>query len=158
MPKPLSVLSGTFFGFDFGTKNIGVAVGQTVTDTANPLTTLKAQNGIPDWRQLDQLVEEWHPKGLVIGLSLQPDGTHSKTSLKALRFGEALKARFKLPIYTVEERLTSVAASHTLQQMRGFVSRHETQDAIAAVIILESWFNQLKLMKDPLEYDPCLPS
>ena len=144
MPENVTPAAGTYIGFDFGTKNIGVAVGQTVTLTANPLTTLKAKNGIPDWTVLGHLLTEWRPRGLIVGLARQPDGSHSPTSLKAQAFGKKLWTRFQLPIYYVEERLTSVAASHTLKQNKDLLSSTQTQDAIAAMIILESWFNDLK--------------
>lgn len=136
--------SGTYLGFDFGTKNIGVAVGQTVTLTANPLTTLKARNGEPNWSELAQIVREWCPKGLIVGLAKQLDGTSSKTSLKAEAFGKQLSTRFQIPIYYVEERLTSVAASQTMKENRDLISNMQTQDAFAAMIILESWFQALK--------------
>lgn len=144
MPDQKTPAPGTYLGFDFGTKNIGVAVGQTITQTANPLTTLKAQNGKPNWTELGAILEEWQPRGLVVGLPLQPDGTHSPTSRKAQAFGENLWTRFHCPIYYVEERLTSVAASHTQKQSKGFMSGAPTQDAIAAMIILESWLRDLK--------------
>jgi len=127
MPK-----KGTYLGFDFGTKRLGLAIGQSITKTATPLMTLHVQNGTP-WDQLSHIIKEWEPIGLVIGLALQPDNTHSKTSLLAQQLGHQLKAHFHLPVYFIEERLTSVAAREKYPQ--------GDKDASAAAIILESWLN-----------------
>src|SRR5438270_33990 len=106
MPKA----EGTFLGIDFGTKYIGIAVGQTVTKSATPLTTLTFSSQEALWYSLTHVIQEWEPRGLVIGLALQPDGSDSPTSLKAKKFAEQCQSRFNLPIYFTEERLTSVAA------------------------------------------------
>ena len=67
--------SRTLLGFDFGMKNIGIAVGQELTRTANPLTAIKARDGIPDWELIARLLQEWQPALLVVGLPLNMDGT-----------------------------------------------------------------------------------
>ncbi|MCS5712598.1 Holliday junction resolvase RuvX [Candidatus Berkiella aquae] len=133
----------TFLAFDFGTKYIGIAVGQAITQTATPLITLKARQGIPQWDQVQKIITEWEPHGLVVGLALQPDGSDSATSLKARQFGDSLRKRFKLPVHFVEERLTSVAASHILKQQHHY-SKDTDSDAMAAAIILESFLNRTK--------------
>lgn len=133
----------TLLGFDFGTKYIGIAIGQSVTQTATPLLTLKAQQGVPNWQEVQKIIDEWQPTGLVIGLALQPDGSDSQTSLKARNFGIALKKRFSLPLHFVEERLTSVAASHILRQEHHY-SKQTDSDSMAAAIILESFLNRSK--------------
>lgn len=133
----------TLLGFDFGTKYIGIAIGQSVTQTATPLLTLKAQQGVPNWQEVQKIIDEWQPTGLVVGLALQPDGSDSQTSLKARNFGIALKKRFSLPLYFVEERLTSVAASHILKQEHHY-SKQTDSDSMAAAIILESFLNRSK--------------
>ncbi len=132
---------GIFLGFDFGTKYIGVAVGQTVTCTATPLLSLRAQNGVPSWDQVAALLQEWQPEGLIVGLALQLDGSQSPTSLAAQKFGRRLQNRFKLPIYFIEERLTTVAAREALKEK--YPTSHYLQDvdAMSAAIILESWLN-----------------
>lgn len=68
-------MSGTLLAFDFGTKSIGVAIGQRITGTARPLTALKAQNGIPDWNLIERLLKEWQPDEVIVGLPLNMDGT-----------------------------------------------------------------------------------
>lgn len=132
---------GVYFGFDFGTKYIGIAVGQTVTQTATPLTTLPAQHGVPSWETLNKLIKQWQPKGLIVGLALQEDGSHSATSLLATKFGKKLNQHFLLPIYFIEERLTTVAARQRLKELYPKSYYQHDVDAMSAVIILESWFN-----------------
>ena len=73
-------------GFDYGTKQIGVAVGQVITGQARELCTLKAQNGVPDWNQVEALIKEWKPDAVVVGLPLNMDGTPSDMCLRAEKF------------------------------------------------------------------------
>lgn len=132
-----------FVGFDFGTKYIGVAIGQTVTQTATPLITLRARQGIPQWHEIQKIITEWEPNAFVVGLALQPDGTDSDTSKKARSFGESLKKRFALPVHFIEERLTSVAANQILKEDHQY-SKQTDSDSLAAAIILESFLNATK--------------
>ena len=99
------MVAGTFLGIDFGTKRMGVAVGQTITKTATPLMTLPATNQTALYDQLIQVITEWQPDGLVIGLALQPDGSHSTTSYATQKFAKTLYSHCHLPIYFIEERL-----------------------------------------------------
>lgn len=130
---------GVFLGFDFGTKYIGIAVGQVITQTASPLTTLAARNGVPNWEKLNQIIEEWQPQGLIVGLALQLDGSHSPTSLLAKKFGQRLQKRYAIEIYYIEERLTTVAARERLKETYPDTFYQEDVDSMSAVIILESW-------------------
>lgn len=97
-------------GFDYGTKQIGVAVGQVITGQARELCTLKAQNGIPDWNQVEALIKEWKPDAVVVGLPLNMDGTPSDMCLRAEKFARRLNGRYNLPFYTHDERLTTFEA------------------------------------------------
>lgn len=124
-------------GFDFGMGKIGVAVGQAITGTANPLTILKAKNGIPDWNQIEKLIREWQPALLVVGLPLNMDDTPSEMSRLAEKFSRKLNGRFNIPSATVDERLSSFEAA-TLSDGDGPV------DAIAAQLILETYFRELR--------------
>ncbi len=135
------VTTGTYLGFDFGTKRLGIAVGQSITKTARPLITLQVHKGVPQWEELAKIIDDWLPKGLIVGLPLQPDGSDSPTSLKAQKLGRQLTNHFKLPVYYIEERLTSVAAKERSQEYYGASLMHRDLDALAAAIILESWFN-----------------
>jgi len=132
-----------FVGFDFGTKYIGVAVGQSITQTATPLITIRARQGIPEWQTLQKIITEWEPCALVVGLALQPDGSDSDTSRKARHFGASLKKRFGIPVHFIEERLTSVAANQILKQEHQY-ARQTDSDSMAAAIILESFLNRPK--------------
>ena len=85
----------TLLGFDFGMKRIGVAVGQTVTQTARPLTTLKAVNGTPDWRAVEKLIGIWQPDAIVVGIPLNMDGTEQPISHSARQFSAELHQRFE---------------------------------------------------------------
>ncbi len=131
----------TFLGFDFGTKRLGIAVGQSVTKTARPLTTLQVNNGIPHWDTLKGIIQEWEPCGLIVGLAMQPDGSHSPTSQKALKLGQSLQSRFNIPVYYIEERLTSVAAHNFIKEHAPSSNIERDKDAVAAAIILESWLS-----------------
>lgn len=140
--KPAAnVAAKTVLCFDYGTKTIGVAVGQTITQTANPLIDLKARDGIPNWQQIEQLLEEWQPDLLLVGLPLNMDGSFSEISQRAKKFANRLHGRFGLPIEMADERLSSFEAKGEIIQQTG--SRQFKQrniDSVAARIILESWF------------------
>ena len=128
----------TLLGFDFGTRRIGIAIGQTLTASARPLTTLDTRNGKPDWEAIGRLIREWQPDRLVVGLPLHMDGTPHPMTEQARRFGRQLEGRYNLPVEWVDERLTSDAAERELpaQRDKGAV------DALAAALILEDWLAQ----------------
>ena len=100
----------TVLAFDFGTKSIGVAVGQEVTGTASPLAALKARDGIPDWQQIAALYEEWQPHLVVVGLPLNMDGSEQEMTQRAKKFANRLHGRFKVAVETCDERLTTTDA------------------------------------------------
>ncbi|HBT7181679.1 TPA: Holliday junction resolvase RuvX, partial [Klebsiella pneumoniae] len=87
-------MSGTFLGFDFGTKSIGVAVGQRITATARPLPALKAQDGKPDWNVIEKLLKEWQPEAVIVGLPLNMDGTEQPLTARARNFANKIHGRF----------------------------------------------------------------
>lgn len=128
-------MSGLVMAFDYGTKKIGVAVGQSITGTATPLRLISARDGVPDWRAIETLVEEWQPSRFVVGLPLNMDGSESEMSARCARFGRQLTGRFNIPHTTMDERLTSREAAE-------FAEPDEQVDAIAARLILESWFRE----------------
>ncbi|MGA4633085.1 Holliday junction resolvase RuvX [Pseudomonas solani] len=134
--KPLRLL----LGFDYGTKQIGVAVGQAVTGQARELCVLKAQNGVPDWQKVEALLKEWQPDAIVVGLPLNMDGTPSDMSERAEKFARRLKGRFNLPVFTHDERLTTFEAKgqRLAQGQRGGY-RDNPVDALAAALLLEGW-------------------
>jgi putative Holliday junction resolvase len=117
--------------FDFGTKRIGVAVGQKITGTATPVSVVKARDGKPEWQVIDKLVEEWKPKVFVVGLPINMDGTPSDMSEAATRFSRRLHGRYGIRIELMDERLSTFEA-------REFETPDQL-DAIAAKLILETW-------------------
>jgi putative Holliday junction resolvase len=125
-------MSAYFLAFDYGTRRIGVAVGQTVTATASPLRGLDVRNSKPDWDAIGKLIREWQPAGLVVGLPLHKDGAASAMTEAAQGFGRQLQNRYRLPVYWINEHLSSHAAAE-----RG--ANADDRDAVAAQIILETW-------------------
>lgn len=128
-------------GFDFGMKRIGVAIGQTVTQTARPLETLQAKDGIPVWASIEKLIEKWQPGALVVGIPLNMDGTEQKITGNARQFAATLRERFHLPVYEMDERLTTKAAREQLFAKGGYKALQDGQvDGVAAQLILQNWF------------------
>lgn len=119
--------------FDFGLKHIGIAVGQTVTRSASPLTTVTARDGRPDWRQVGELIEEWQPDLLIVGLPLNMDDSESEMSEKARAFASKLHARTSLEVILVDERLSSFEAKQL---------DNDNNHALAARLIAETWLSQ----------------
>ncbi|KHS67430.1 Holliday junction resolvase [Pectobacterium brasiliense] len=133
--------SRTILAFDFGTKSIGVAIGQEITGTARALTSFKAQEGIPDWQKVEKLLSEWQPDLVVVGLPLNMDGTEQPLTARARKFANRLHGRFGIAIELHDERLSTVEARADLFERGGFKSLDKgSVDAASAVIILESWF------------------
>lgn len=133
----------TILGFDFGMKNIGIAVGQELTSTANPLTAIKARDGIPDWEQIRKLLDEWKPALLVVGLPLNMDGTEQEMTAAARRFGNRLHGRFNLPVEWQDERLSTYEALDQMGIRSKMDSRQRSDvDQLSAQLILQSWLNQ----------------
>jgi len=129
----------TLLAFDYGEKHIGVAVGQTLTGTANPLETIRVTRTSPDWNAISRIVRTWRPNALVVGLPLNMDGSEQTVSRRARRFGDQLLGRFQLPVHLVDERLTTREARDRLAaEGRGGNDDHP----VAAQIILESWLNE----------------
>ena len=110
----------TVMGFDFGTQSIGVAVGQTVTCQANPLTALKARDGIPNWDAVKALIDEWQPDLVIVGLPLNMDGTEQPVTQAAKRFAGRIHGRFHVQVELQDERLTTRDAKEELFDVGGF--------------------------------------
>jgi putative Holliday junction resolvase len=145
MPEPAEP-RGVLLAFDFGLKRIGVAVGQTTTRTANPLAVVASSSGT-DWQRISELVEEWRPRGAVVGLPLDAEGQDTEMSRAARRFGAELEKRYSIAVYFADERLTSRQAESQFAAMRarGELRRKSAArlDAMAAKIILENWLQSL---------------
>ena len=133
----------TLLGFDYGEKYIGIAVGQTLTKTARALTTVKAKNGVPDWQQIEKLIETWNPERLIVGLPLNMDGSPQKMTNQAKRFASHLRHHFKLPVELMDERLSTVEARASLFEEKGYRALQKSYiDATSAKYILESWLQK----------------
>jgi putative Holliday junction resolvase len=131
-------------GFDFGTKYIGVAVGQTITHLATPITSLRAVNGVPDWAMVSRLVESWKPDLLLVGIPLHMDGTEQAMTTYARDFSLILKQKTGLPIVEVDERLSTweakqrVSAQKKYKNPRSKVALNDI-NATSAAILVEQW-------------------
>lgn len=128
-------------GFDFGTTRIGVAIGQSITGTAQPLDPLKAKEGIPNWDEITRIVEEWKPDAFVVGLPLDMDGSENEMCQRARKFAKRLHGRFNLPYHMMDERLSSYEAKGQVIARGGNRNFKENSvDGLAAQMIVETWF------------------
>ncbi len=129
--------------FDFGTTKIGIATGQTITQTAQPLEPMAANSGQPNWDKLGELIQQWQPQALVVGLPLNMDGSEQEVTLQAKKFANRLHGRFGLPVVEHDERLTTVDARSEIFAKEGIKGiRSRSIDSLAACLILESWLQQ----------------
>ena len=115
-------------GFDFGTRRVGVAVGNGVTRQARPLALI-ADEGDARWRRIGELIASWQPARLVVGIARHPDGTPHELTARCERFARQLKGRYRLPVARVDERYSSAVVL-------------EGRDDEAAAVILQQWFDE----------------
>ncbi|QWD72650.1 Holliday junction resolvase RuvX [Polynucleobacter sp. UB-Raua-W9] len=130
--KPMTILA-----FDYGTRRVGVAVGNTETRASQALKTIAAANADGLFWEVENLLKEWQPDQIVVGLPTHPDGADHEMTAKAKRFGNQLHGRFNLPVSWVDERYTS-AVLETDLQMR------DNLDAHSAALILDQYFAEYK--------------
>ena len=123
---------GTLLGFYFGLRRIGVAVGQTITNTASPEAIVNSRDGKPDWDHITELFEKWTPVAIVVGLPMRLDGTEQALTQPARKFGQRLSGRYHCPVFYIEEQLSSIEAEN-----RGLKQQHI--DDHAAQILLQNW-------------------
>ena len=129
-----------YLGFDFGYRRIGVAVGQAITASARPLTTLKANHGRPDWQVVTKLIKEWKPTELVVGIPTTIEGKQQYTTEPAKKFAKRLEQEYGLPVNLVDERLTTKEARANIFDSGGYKRLQKAEvDAVAAALILEQW-------------------
>jgi len=140
----------TLLAFDFGTRKIGVAVGQELTQSTSPLPVLRSRDERPDWEGITRLIETWQPDALVVGIPLNMDGSENEMTRKARRFSNRLHGRYHLPLYPADERLTTREAARDCydpHNRRGQKRTHQHRqhmevDSVAAQIILETFFSE----------------
>ncbi len=116
-------------GFDFGTRRVGVAVGNGVTRQARPLALI-ADEGDVRWRRIGELIASWQPAQLVVGIARHPDGTPHELTARCERFARQLEGRYRLPVARVDERYSSVVVN-------------EGRDDEAAAVILQQWLDEI---------------
>jgi putative holliday junction resolvase len=133
--RALTAAPSLFLAFDFGTKRIGVASGNTITHTATPLTTLSHLGSQACFAAIGELVADWQPAALVVGVPRHPDGAPHDNTHRAERFARQLHGRFGLPVHQVDERYSTVVA---------IAAGAADVDAASAVLILEQYFKQLE--------------
>lgn len=137
-----SRVKGTILAFDYGSKYLGVAVGQAITCSASPLNHLKMRDGGPPWDSIAALLEQWQPSCVVVGLPLNMDTTESEMSRRARRFANRLNGRFGVKVELQDERLSSFEAKDRLSLQGEERTRGGAIDSLAAVLILELWLSQ----------------
>jgi len=134
--------AATVLAFDFGTRRIGVAIGNTVVRIAHPLTTIATEANTERFAAIEALIGQWQPAALVVGVPLYADGTGHEMTSRAERFARQLEGRFRLPVARADERYTTHAAGLALTEagLRGS-ARRAARDAAAAQQILQAWFD-----------------
>lgn len=143
MSSPVTALA-----FDFGLKKIGVAVGETITQTARPLEIIKSVNNKPDFNLIEKLIKSWRPNVIIVGLPLTEDGNYQELTNLAENFANELEknysTKYNLKIYTIDERYSSLEAKRIFAELRKnkLIKQGEKLDHIAACVILERWLCQ----------------
>jgi putative holliday junction resolvase len=134
---------GTFLAFDFGTKRIGVAIGNSLLRHAQPLTTIAEEKNDTRFAKIESLLNEWQPSVLIVGLPSNEDGTPHDLTAMSRRFANRLKGRFNLPVILLDERYTSLAASAQLDE-EGIHGKKQKAliDQYAAQQILQAYFDE----------------
>ena len=130
----------TVMAFDFGLRQIGVAMGNCLLGTTQPLPIVKAKDGQPEWAALEALIDEWRPDLVVVGDPLNMDGSASELSALAAKFARRLHGRLGLEVAMIDERLSSFDAKHNSREQghRGNYKRQPV-DSLAAELILKTW-------------------
>ncbi|MGB5210845.1 MAG: Holliday junction resolvase RuvX [Gammaproteobacteria bacterium] len=140
-------------GFDFGLRRIGVAVGSRLGGQARALTTVGYCGKHPDWTRLEEIVTEWKPDRLIVGLPYNIDGSESDSSRAARRFAGRLQQHCRIPVELVDERLSSREAEQRLKSERRSGARKKRVQATdvdqeAAAVILQGWLDQPRRQGD----------
>ena len=137
-----AVLVSTVLCFDFGEQRIGVAVGEHLLASANPLTTIDDESNEVRFEIITKLIKEWQPKLLIVGLPLSLDGAETNVTQLCKKFARRLNGRFNIPVMMIDERYSSVEASDMLNQS-GIKGRAQKVmlDQVAAQTILQSYFD-----------------
>lgn len=140
----IKVQSGTVLAFDFGESRIGIAVGEHLISSANPLMTIDNESNEVRFAAITELIQEWQPKLLVVGLPLSLEGSETEVTQLCKKFARRLNGRFNLPVMMIDERYSSAEASQLLNET-GIKGRAQKAmlDQVAAQTILRSYFDSL---------------
>ena len=138
----------TVLSFDYGLRRIGVAVGNTLTGTAEALEMIAAADGAPCWRAVDRVVSAWRPAAIIAGVPYNMAGRDARLTTAALRFADELVGRYGIEVHRVDERLTSREAEDDLRERRrsGAKSKRVRRgdvDREAARLLLLQWLRAL---------------
>ena len=126
-------MEGVILAFDFGLKRIGVAIGNTILKTAQPLTVIKEESNTNRFQIIETLLAEWKPIRLIIGLPFHADGTEHDMTKRCRRFANQLHGRFNIATILVDERFSSCVLNF---------KQGEADDAHAAALILQQYFDE----------------
>lgn len=150
-PAPFNSVSkpSTVLAFDFGERYLGVAIGNTLTRSAQPMDMIEATEVDKRFTAIAALIKDWQPARLVVGLPLAMDGTEHAMTARCRRFARQLEGRFRLPVALVDERLSSAGAEEALRAAgKGGRQHKHLAHSLSAQIILQAWFD------DPEQRDP----
>lgn len=141
--SPTSKQITTVLGFDYGNKRIGLATGQTITHSASPGKTVMQIDGNPDWHTIEAEIQQWQPNALIVGMPYHTDGSENKMTATVRHFCYELEKRFNLPVFEVNEALSSQQAEEILKERLKInkQNKHEI-DRMAAAIIVQRWLDQ----------------
>ena len=128
--------------FDFGTRRIGIAVGNTLLRQARALATIDDARADARFAKIGDLIGQWQPGLLVVGVPVHADGSEHAMTARAKRFARQLEGRFRLPVAHADERYTTQLAAGELAGSRGGRGGREARDALAARLILQGWFDE----------------
>ena len=131
----------TIFAYDFGLKNIGLAIGQEITNTAQTFYTVQAKGGVPNWSELDKLVDDWTPDLFVVGNPFNMDGSRSEMQDSIDKFSINIQNRYKIEVEKIDERLSTREAMNRINDETTDY-KNSDKHSLSAQIILESWFRE----------------
>ena len=135
---------GNIIGFDFGKRRIGVAIGNNVSKTAQALITIESATNNQKFEAIQKIMEEWMPVSIVVGVPFNVDGSEHKVTNLSKKFAKQLEEKYSLPTHLIDERYTSIEASHELKDKKIDVKKKKLLiDQIAAKIILQSYLDQI---------------
>ena len=133
----------TIMAFDFGTQKMGIAIGQSLIESTNPLSLFPMKDGIPDWIQLLKIVKEWQPNLFLVGLPLNMDDSESELSARARKFARRLRHQTNIETWMVDERLSTREARDTLEHYQAHgQAKRLSADSFAAALLIESWYRE----------------